>query len=113
MQGESVKRCIECGEVLTGTKRKFCGRECCDKYRLRMLRKKTRERQLSGEEDVRNRPYTEETGWLIRKWHEEGTEIDVIAEILGRSIQNVMLAFMEDDCAAETADGGCGLETTT
>ena len=54
---------------------------------------KSRDEKKQPKKPNKNRPYTEETAYLIRRWVEQGDGIEEIMDILNRSKKNVLDAF--------------------
>lgn len=71
---------------------------CCSKCRWEANnRKRKRKREYRKREPAPgpNRPYTDDTIYLIHKWHKEGMDSKEIADLLMRSEENVRRALRE------------------
>ena len=76
-------------------RQKYCCRKCCMSVLNRAENKRLRgQRKLEPPPDL-NRPYTDDTIYLIHKWHKEGIKVEEIAELLMRSEENVRQALRE------------------
>lgn len=69
---------------------------CCSKCRQEANhRKRNRKREYRKREPAPgpNRPYTNDTIYLVHKWHREGMSVEEIAGLLMRSEENVREAL--------------------
>ena len=91
--GREKKQCQLCGAWFAYNPKipwkKYCSKEC--------LKKATAEGRKTdypaGSPESLNRPYTDDTIYLIHKWHKEGIKVEEIAELLMRSEENVQVAL--------------------
>lgn len=117
-----IKTCLHCGKTLVGRQSKYCSRSCTVKYmhvahemgkcenprcdneflkraknqRFCCVKCKETEHTINAtvRKDAENRPYTNETGYIIRLWFSKGDSKAKIAQILGRSLESVEKAFV-------------------
>jgi hypothetical protein len=87
----SIVKCELCGKEIKQVNsdvRKYCSPECT--YEARKGQPLGTKEQKNGYD----RPYTKETGYLIRLWHSKGDSKVEIAQILERSLESVEKAFV-------------------
>ena len=90
---EKIYKCQVCGKDIRttgGRERKYCSNECSFTAR-RGSKIKTR---VAVSNKTKNRPFTEDTAYLIRLWYKQGTSKKTIANILNRSLKNIEQAFV-------------------
>lgn len=89
--GDKMK-CKECGEQFIPKSRNnvFCCSSCKSEYYYRKYSKYEAKQTYSYDLD---RPYTSDTIFLIHKYKAEGMKEKQIADLLNRSVKNVMAAL--------------------
>ena len=93
--GREKKQCQLCGAWFAYNPKipwkKYCSKEC--------LKKATAEGRKTdypaGSPESLNRPYTDDTVYLVHKWHREGMDSKEIGDLLMRSEGNVRQALRE------------------
>ena len=85
------KVCGVCGKPFETNQ--FNQKYCCKKCSY--VAKRSKEYRPAQLTETMNRPFTKDTAFLVRKWHDEGMTIKAIAEMLQRTEENVMGAFEE------------------
>lgn len=81
--------CPTCGKKFAprNGNHKYCSRSC----QPSTAKTKAKEPRPDG----KNRPFTEDTVYLINKWHREGMSVDNLAKMLDRSRESVLKALKE------------------
>ncbi len=122
MAQKEIRKCVICGNRLRGKQKECCSIKCRQKHHKNNTKtvictcgkefecnsfsrqkyceacqenkkyKKVKEVETRPNSEL-DRPYTKETANIIRMFHESGDSLDNIALALGRSVENVKLAF--------------------
>ncbi|PWL46846.1 MAG: hypothetical protein DBY45_01890 [Clostridiales bacterium] len=74
-------------------KQKYCCRKCCMSVINRAENKRLREQKKLEPPPDLNRPYTDDTVYLVHKWYREGMDSKEIGDLLMRSEGNVRQAL--------------------
>ena len=88
------KQCGKYFEYNPARKQIYCCSKCRQEANNRKRKRKRpyHKRQPELKPDL-NRPYTDDTIYLVHKWHREGMDSKEIAELLMRSEENVRQAL--------------------
>lgn len=86
-KGKQTKeiKCLQCGKTIIvplNNRTKYCSAACANEAQCENAEKRFTPKSL-------NRPFTDETAYLIKLWHEKGDSAEKIALALGRNVEAV------------------------